>query len=78
MDPRRFRLEWVSAAEGDKWAAVTSEMAEQLKEMGRDFIIEENERLRPTIEERLAKLTKKEKPKPKKKPKAKAAKVKAK
>jgi heterodisulfide reductase subunit A len=80
MDSRRFRLEWVSAAEGDKWAAVTTEMAEQLKEMGRDFIVEENARLRPTIEERIAKLMKKDKPKPKpkKKVKAKTAKVKPK
>ncbi len=80
MDPRRFRLEWVSAAEGDKWAAVTTEMAEQLKEMGRKFIVEENARLRPTIEERLAKLMKKDKPKPKpkKRVKAKTAKVKPK
>ncbi len=67
MDPRRFRLEWVSAAEGDKWAAVITEMAEQLKEMGPDFIKEENERLRPEIQKRLARLMKKEKPKPKKK-----------
>jgi coenzyme F420-reducing hydrogenase delta subunit len=80
MDPRRFRLEWVSAAEGDKWAAVTTEMAEQLKEMGREFIVEENARLRPTIKERLAKLMKKGKPKlkPKKKAKVKTAKVKPK
>jgi heterodisulfide reductase subunit A len=80
MDPRRFRLEWVSAAEGDKWAAVTTEMAEQLKEMGRDFIVEENKRVLPEIEKRLEKLMKKKKPTTKKKPKAKpkAAKVKVK
>jgi heterodisulfide reductase subunit A len=69
MDPRRFRLEWVSAAEGDKWAAITTEMTEQLKEMGRDFIVAENERLRPEIEKRLARLMKKDKPKPKATPK---------
>ncbi|MFX1539441.1 MAG: hydrogenase iron-sulfur subunit, partial [Promethearchaeota archaeon] len=80
MDPRRFRLEWVSAAEGDKWAAVTTEMAEQLKEMGHDFIVEENQRVFPEIEKRLAKLMNKEKLSPKKKPKAKpkAAEVKMK
>lgn len=78
MDSRRFRLEWVSAAEGDKWAAVTTEMAEQLKEMGREFIIEENERLRPEIEKRLARLLKKEPPKPKAKSKAKPQTPKAK
>jgi heterodisulfide reductase subunit A len=78
MDSRRFRLEWVSAAEGDKWAAVTTEMAEQLKEMGREFIVEENERLRPEIEKRLTRLTKKEPPKPKAKSEAKPRTSKAK
>ncbi len=55
-----------------------TEMAQQLKEMGRDFIINENERLLPEIKKRLARLTKKETPKPKVKPKTKVKTVKVK
>ncbi|MFX1562354.1 MAG: hydrogenase iron-sulfur subunit [Promethearchaeota archaeon] len=65
IDPRRFRLEWVSAAEGDKWAAIIREMTEHLHTIGRDAIIAENERVRPELESRLTKLSKEESPKPK-------------
>ena len=34
IDPRRLRLEWVSAAEGDKWAQVVTEFVEQIRELG--------------------------------------------
>ncbi len=34
MDERRLRLEWVSAAEGEKFARVVTEFTSQLKEMG--------------------------------------------
>jgi F420-non-reducing hydrogenase iron-sulfur subunit len=34
VDPRRLRLEWISAAEGRKFAAVMDEFTEQLREMG--------------------------------------------
>jgi F420-non-reducing hydrogenase iron-sulfur subunit len=34
IDPRRLRLEWVSAAEGEKWARVVNEMTEQLRALG--------------------------------------------
>ena len=34
IDPRRLRLEWVSAAEGDKWAHVVTEFVEQIRELG--------------------------------------------
>ncbi len=71
LDERRFRLEWVSAAEGDKWAHIITEMTKQMKEMGRDYIKTENARLLPEIEKRLATLKKKgpSKSKPKKKEK---------
>jgi heterodisulfide reductase subunit A len=65
LDERRFRLEWVSAAEGDKWAHVITEMTAHLKEIGRDAIIAENERLRPELEKRLKRLLNPPKPKPK-------------
>jgi len=51
------RLEWVSAAEGDKWAAIIREMARDLKEIGREQIIRENEAARPHLERRLAQMT---------------------
>lgn len=34
LEPERFKLEWVSASEGDKFAKVVSEMVEKLKELG--------------------------------------------
>ena len=34
LEPERFRLEWVSASEGDKFAKVVTEMVEQLKQLG--------------------------------------------
>jgi F420-non-reducing hydrogenase iron-sulfur subunit len=34
IEPERLRLEWVSASEGDKWAAVVRSMVEDLKELG--------------------------------------------
>lgn len=34
LEPERFKLEWVSASEGDKFARVVTEMVEKLKELG--------------------------------------------
>jgi F420-non-reducing hydrogenase iron-sulfur subunit len=34
VEPERLRLEWVSASEGDKWAAVVRSMVEDLKKLG--------------------------------------------
>lgn len=34
IDPRRVRLDWVSAGEGDKYAKVTKEMVELVKDLG--------------------------------------------
>jgi len=34
IEPERLRLEWVSASEGDKWAAVVRTMVEDLKKLG--------------------------------------------
>lgn len=34
IDPRRFRLEWVSASEGDKWAKIVDEMVEEVRALG--------------------------------------------
>jgi len=34
INPERFRLEWVSAAEGDRYAKVVSEMTETIRNLG--------------------------------------------
>ena len=34
LEPERFKLEWVSASEGDKFAKVVTEMVQKLKELG--------------------------------------------
>ena len=34
IEPARFRLEWVSASEGERWAKIVSEMTEELRKLG--------------------------------------------
>ncbi len=34
IEPERLRLEWVSASEGDRWAAVVRSMVDDLKKLG--------------------------------------------
>ncbi len=34
IDPRRIRLEWISASEGDKYARVVDEFVESIKQLG--------------------------------------------
>ncbi|MGA3243928.1 MAG: hydrogenase iron-sulfur subunit [Bacteroidota bacterium] len=34
IDPRRLRLEWVSASEGDRFAAIVNEMTEEIRNLG--------------------------------------------
>ncbi|MEE8183651.1 MAG: hydrogenase iron-sulfur subunit [Thermoplasmata archaeon] len=34
LEPERFRLEWISASEGDKFARVMNEMVEAVKALG--------------------------------------------
>jgi len=34
IEPERLRLEWISAAEGDKFAAIVKDMVEQIKQLG--------------------------------------------
>jgi F420-non-reducing hydrogenase iron-sulfur subunit len=38
IDPRRLRLEWISAAEGDKFAKTIREMTEDLKKLGPSLV----------------------------------------
>jgi len=34
IDPRRLRLEWVSASEGDRFAAIVNQMTEEIRTLG--------------------------------------------
>ena len=34
IDPRRVRLEWISASEGEKYARIVDEFAQTIKELG--------------------------------------------
>lgn len=52
MTPGRFRVEWISAAEGDKYARIINEMQQTIDSIPHDQLIEENERLRPEMEKR--------------------------
>ncbi|MDY6875484.1 MAG: hydrogenase iron-sulfur subunit [Chloroflexota bacterium] len=56
MTPGRFRIEWLSAAEGDKYAQVINEMQEVLDSIPKEQLLEEIERLRPTMEKRARRM----------------------
>ncbi len=56
MTPGRFRIEWISAAEGDKYARVLNEMQESLDSIPREELLEEIERLRPQMEKRARRM----------------------
>ncbi|MEM3162686.1 MAG: CoB-CoM heterodisulfide reductase HdrA2 [Candidatus Bathyarchaeia archaeon] len=53
LSPERFRVEYVSAAEGIKFAELIREMAEQMQALGKERIKAENEKLRPVLENML-------------------------
>jgi len=53
LSPERFRVEYVSAAEGVKFAEVVREMTEQMHALGQDKIKVENEKLHPILEKML-------------------------
>ncbi len=53
LSPERLRVEYVSAAEGVKFAEIVNEMADQLQTLGEEKVKAENERLRPILEKML-------------------------
>jgi heterodisulfide reductase subunit A2 len=53
MTDGRFRVEWISAAEGDKYARVLNEMQMALDNMSPEELHDEIERLKPDMEKRL-------------------------
>ena len=54
ISPERFRLEWISAAEGAKYAQVITEMDQTLKKIGQKRIREENAKAHHALEKRLS------------------------
>ena len=59
LSPQRFRVEYVSAAEGLRFAELMKEMAAQLAELGPEKIKAENAKLKPVLENMLKKKEKK-------------------
>jgi len=59
LSPERFRVEFISAAEGVKFAELIREMTEQMKALGKERIKAENEKLRPILENMLKRKEKK-------------------
>jgi heterodisulfide reductase subunit A len=55
LSPERFRVEYVSAAEGVKFAEVIKQMDEQMKALGDEKIKTENAKLKPFLENMLSK-----------------------
>jgi len=53
LSPERLRVEYVSAAEGVKFAEVVREMTEQMHALGKDKIKAENKKLHPILEKML-------------------------
>ena len=53
MTDGRFRVEWISAAEGDKYARVLNEMQTVLDDMSEENLKSEIERLKPEMVKRL-------------------------
>jgi len=59
LSPERFRVEYVSAAEGMKFAELIREMSDQMNALGKDKIEAENAKLKPVLENMLKRKEKK-------------------
>ena len=57
MTPGRFRIEWISAAQGDKYARVLNEMQAVLDAIPKAKLLEEIERLRPELSKHREKIS---------------------
>lgn len=53
LSPERFRVDYVSSAEGEKFVNIVKEMTDQMKALGKEKILAENAKLRPTLENML-------------------------
>ena len=53
LSKERFRVDYVSSAEGEKFVQIVKEMTDQMKALGKDKILAENAKLHPTLENML-------------------------
>ncbi len=53
INPERFRVEWISAAEGEKYARVLNEMQVKLDSLDPEVLREENRTAEPSLTSRL-------------------------
>jgi len=53
LSKERFRIDYVSSAEGEKFVQIVKEMNEQMKALGKEKILAENAKLRPTLDNML-------------------------
>jgi coenzyme F420-reducing hydrogenase delta subunit len=53
MSPERLRVEYVSAAEGIKFAEIVKEITAQMNALGKEKIKAENAKMRPILENML-------------------------
>jgi coenzyme F420-reducing hydrogenase delta subunit len=53
LSQERFRVDYVSSAEGPKFAGIVKEMTEQMKELGKEKILAENAKLYPVLDNML-------------------------
>jgi coenzyme F420-reducing hydrogenase delta subunit len=53
LSSERFRVDYVSSAEGEKFVNIVKEMTDQMKELGKEKVLAENAKLRPTLENML-------------------------
>lgn len=53
MSPERFRVEYVSAAEGIKFAEIVKEITAQMNKLGKEKIKAENAKMKPFLENML-------------------------
>jgi heterodisulfide reductase subunit A len=56
MSPGRFRIEWISAAEGEKYARVINEMQHAIDDLGQETLLKEIDELRPEMEKRARRM----------------------
>jgi heterodisulfide reductase subunit A len=56
MSPGRFRIEWISAAEGDRYAQVINEMQETLDSIPQEELLKEIEEQRPQMARRARRM----------------------
>ena len=52
MTPGRFRVEWIRAAEGDKYARIINEMQKVISSLPHEQLLKEIETLKPQMEQR--------------------------